>query len=159
MSTAFELDTVFDCADPDRVARVLDGSSRRLRLPLRDAEGFATWDEYADANGIPVEQLNVGRTLVDRERDRPDIFSLKVPESKAGKNRLHLDIKVAPGLDGDARRTRIDAEADRLIALGATTTERFETRRRHPPHPARPRRQRVLPRLRDAAAPRGQHSG
>src|SRR3954451_692309 len=127
MSTAFELHIVFDCADPDRVARFWMAALGGYDFPFGVPEGFATWDEYADANGIPVEQRNVGRTLVDQERDRPDIFFLKVPEAKAGKNRLHLDIKVAPGLDGDARRTRIHAEADRLIALGARVTERFDT--------------------------------
>jgi hypothetical protein len=126
MSTAFELHIVFDCADPDRVARFWMAALGGYDFPFGVPGGFATWDEYADANGIPVEQRNVGRTLVDQERDRPDIFFLKVPEAKAGKNRLHLDIKVAPGLDGDARRTRIDAEADRLIALGARVTERFD---------------------------------
>jgi hypothetical protein len=40
-------------------------------------------------------------------------------ESKAGKNRLHLDIKVAPGLVGEARRAKLSEEADRLTTLGA----------------------------------------
>ncbi|MDX6239084.1 MAG: hypothetical protein QOG10_3899 [Kribbellaceae bacterium] len=127
MSAAFELHIVFDCADPDRVTRFWMAALGGYDFPFGVPEGFATWDEFADANGIPVEQRNVGRTLVDQDRDRPDIFFLKVLEAKAGKNRLHLDIKVAPGLDGDTRRTRIDAEADRLIALGATVTERFDT--------------------------------
>jgi hypothetical protein len=65
--------------------------------------------------------------VVDRERSRPDIFFLKVPEAKAGKNRVHLDIKVARGLEGDARRTRIESEAERLVALGAAVADRVDT--------------------------------
>jgi hypothetical protein len=45
-----------------------------------------------------------------------------VPESKVAKNRLHLD--VAAGVSRDAplpeRTAAIRAEADRLVALGAT---------------------------------------
>jgi hypothetical protein len=44
-------------------------------FPFGVLEGFATWEEFADANGIPVDQRNVGSTLVDQVRDRPDIFS------------------------------------------------------------------------------------
>ncbi|WP_433168325.1 VOC family protein [Kribbella sp. CA-247076] len=90
-------------------------------------DGFATWDEWADAHDIPVDQRNAGRTLVDKERGtRPDIFFLRVPESKQVKNRVHLDIKVAQGLDADARRTAIEAEAERLVQLGASVAERME---------------------------------
>jgi hypothetical protein len=118
--TAFDLHIVFDCADPDRVARFWMEALGGYDFPVGVPEGFASWEEWADAQGIPEEQRPTGRTLVDKERDRPDIFFLKVPEAKAGKNRLHLDIKVAPGLEADARREQIDKEAARLTALGAT---------------------------------------
>jgi hypothetical protein len=42
----------------------------------------------------------------------PDLLFLRVPEAKAGKNRLHLDLRPR-----DQR-----AEIDRLIGLGATRT-------------------------------------
>lgn len=118
--TAFDLHVVFDCADPDRVAKFWMEALGGYDFPVGVPEGFASWEEWADAQGIPEEQRPTGRTLVDKVRDRPDIFFLKVPEAKAGKNRLHLDIKVAPGLDADARRVKIDDEAVRLSALGAT---------------------------------------
>ena len=117
--TAFDLHIVFDCADPDRVSRFWMEALGGYDFPFGVPEGFASWDEWADAQGIPEDQRPTGRTLVDKDRDRPDIFFLKVPEAKAGKNRLHLDIKVAPGLDGDARRKKIDEEAERLTTLGA----------------------------------------
>ena len=127
MSTAFDLHIVFDCIDPDRIARFWMAALGGYDFPFGVPEGFDTWDEWADANGIPEDQRNAGRTLVDQDRDRPDIFFLRVPEKKVGKNRVHLDIKVAPGLDGDARRTRIEEEAERLIALGATIALRMDS--------------------------------
>jgi catechol 2,3-dioxygenase-like lactoylglutathione lyase family enzyme len=117
--TAFDLHIVFDCADPDRVARFWLEALGGYDFPMPVPDGFASWEEWADAQGIPVDQRPTGRTLVDKVRDRPDIFFLKVPESKAGKNRLHLDIKVAPGLEGPARRSKIEEESDRLVSLGA----------------------------------------
>jgi hypothetical protein len=124
--TAFELHIVFDCADPDRVARFWMEALGGYDFPVGVPDGFRTWDEWADAQGIPEDQRPTGRTLVDKERSRPDIFFLQVPEPKAGKNRLHLDIKVALGLDPTARRTAIEAEATRLTALGASITTRFD---------------------------------
>ena len=126
MSTAFELHVVFDCADPDKLARFWMEALGGYDFPFGVPAGFASWDEWADANNIPVDQRNVGRTLVDQDRDRPDIFFLQVPESKVAKNRVHLDIKVAPGLDGEDRRTKIEEEAERLIALGASIAVRMD---------------------------------
>ncbi|TDD30282.1 VOC family protein [Kribbella turkmenica] len=124
---AFDLHIVFDCADPDRVARFWMAALGGYDFPVGVPDGFATWDEWADANGIPVDQRNRGRTLVDTERGtRPDIFFLRVPESKQVKNRVHLDIKVAQGLSADDRRTAIEAEAGRLIELGGSVAERME---------------------------------
>jgi hypothetical protein len=124
--TAFDLHIVFDCADPDRISRFWMAALGGYDFPFGLPEGFASWDEWADANGIPADQRNVGRTLVDQDRDRPDIFFLKVPEPKAGKNRVHLDIKVAPGLEGADRRTKIEAEVERLTGLGASVANRMD---------------------------------
>lgn len=121
----FDIHIVFDCADPDRVARFWMAALGGYDFPFGPPDGFASWEAWADANGIPEDQRNTGRTLVDRERDRPDIFFLQVPEPKAGKNRLHLDIKATPGLSGDERRGRIEAEVGRLEGLGASVAGRI----------------------------------
>jgi hypothetical protein len=44
----------------------------------------------------------------------------RVPEPKAGKNRVHLDVRVsaAGDLPAQARRRRVDAEVTRLGTLG-----------------------------------------
>jgi catechol 2,3-dioxygenase-like lactoylglutathione lyase family enzyme len=122
--TAFDVHIVFDCADPDLVAGFWREALGDYDFPMPVPDGFTSWDAWADAQGIPVDQRPTDRTLVDKVRDRPDIFFLKVPESKSVKNRLHLDIKVAPGLEGSDRRAKIEAEAARLTALGATIIHR-----------------------------------
>jgi hypothetical protein len=49
-----------------------------------------------------------------------------VPEDKVAKNRVHLDVRAAPGLQGEARMAALEAECGRLVALGATRLERHE---------------------------------
>jgi hypothetical protein len=120
-----DLNVVFDCADPDRVAQFW-----MVALPGYDVPpppgGHATWREWADANTIPEDQRNLARTLVDQTGNRPTIFFNQVPEPKAGKNRLHLDIKIAKSMPGGERRDRIEAEATRLSAAGGTIVRRVD---------------------------------
>jgi hypothetical protein len=47
-------------------------------------------------------------------------------EDKVAKNRIHLDVRAAPGLQGEERMAALEAECDRLTALGATRVRRFE---------------------------------
>jgi hypothetical protein len=49
-----------------------------------------------------------------------------VPEGKSAKNRMHLDVRVAPGLSGDERMTLLERECERLQGLGATRLSRHE---------------------------------
>jgi len=39
---------------------------------------------------------------------------------------VHLDVRAAPGLEGEERMTTLEAECARLVALGARRLERFE---------------------------------
>ena len=48
-----------------------------------------------------------------------------MPEGKTVKNRVHLDVRAAPGLVGDERMVALEAECDRLTALGACLVARF----------------------------------
>ena len=49
-----------------------------------------------------------------------------MPEGKVAKNRLHLDVRAAPGLEGEERMAALEAECERLTALGASRVRRFE---------------------------------
>jgi hypothetical protein len=54
------------------------------------------------------------------------VFFQQVPEGKVAKNRVHLDVRAAPGLQGEERMTALEVECDRLVALGATRLHRHE---------------------------------
>lgn len=56
----------------------------------------------------------------------PRVFFQRVPESKTAKNRVHLDVRAAPGRRGEERMAALEAECERVVALGATRVRRFE---------------------------------
>ena len=56
----------------------------------------------------------------------PGLLFVRVPEAKTLKNRVHLDVRAAPGLRGDERMAALEAEAERLVAHGATRLRRHE---------------------------------
>jgi len=75
------------------------------------------------AVGVSEDELGVGLDcIVDPARRGPRIWFQVVPEKKSLKNRLHLDITVSGGRANpiQTRRRLIDAEAQRLEALGGT---------------------------------------
>jgi hypothetical protein len=89
--------------------------------------GFDSWDAALDAWGVPADQRNSRSALVPRDGDDgPRLFFQQVPEGKTAKNRVHLDVRAAPGLEGDARMGRLEGECERLVALGARRITRFE---------------------------------
>lgn len=102
---AYDIHIVFDCNDVDKVSRfwltALEGynypGSPLDQTPGSPPEGFASWEAWADANGVPTDQRYAVRTIVDTQGNRPDIFFIAVPEGKVVKNRLHLDIKRPRG--------------------------------------------------------------
>jgi hypothetical protein len=88
---------------------------------------FETWEDFARENGIPEEQWDGWGALIDPDGKRPRVFFQRVPEGKTAKNRVHLDVNVGEGLDGEDRTTRVKQEADRLEGLGAARQrEAFE---------------------------------
>ena len=84
---AARIELVIDCADPDGLVAFW---SEALGYRLHGASG-------------PY------RSIVPVEGDGPKLILQQVPEPKAGKNRMHLDIKADD----------IEAEAARLEAIGA----------------------------------------
>ena len=54
------------------------------------------------------------------------LTTLRLTEGKTAKNRVHLDVRAAPGLTGDDRMVALEAECERLVGLGATRVQRFE---------------------------------
>jgi hypothetical protein len=91
-----------------------------------DDDPQEAWDRFLDEVGVPPEQRNDASALEDPGGVGPRLFFQRVPEDKVAKNRLHLDLRAAPGLTGDERMAALEAECDRLVALGATRVRRYE---------------------------------
>ncbi|MEP7111762.1 MAG: VOC family protein [Ilumatobacteraceae bacterium] len=89
-----------------------------------DADPLAAWDDFLAGVGIPPEQHNTRSAIEDPAGTGPRLFFQQVPEGKVAKNRVHLDVRAAPGLSGDERMTALEAECSRLVALGATRVRR-----------------------------------
>ncbi|MFE1594114.1 VOC family protein [Nocardia sp. NPDC058705] len=87
---------------------------------------LAVWDQFLARLGVPAEERNSKSAIEDPEGHGPRVFFQRVPEDKVAKNRVHLDVRAAPGLQGDDRMSALEAECDRLVALGATRVRRFE---------------------------------
>ncbi|MEU4508440.1 VOC family protein [Nonomuraea wenchangensis] len=121
---ALEVQITFDCADPAKLSAFwAEALGYRLQDP---PPGFASWEEALEAMGVPPERRNDASALLDPEGAGPRLFFQRVPEGKQVKNRLHLDVRAAPGLEGEERMAALEAEAERLAGYGATRLERHE---------------------------------
>ena len=103
MGVRFSL--TMDAADPVALARFWAAAlgDRQLGGPDPGEDGTGEW-----------------ATLDDPSGQGPNVFFQRVPEGKVAKNRLHLDVDVAGEGTFEEKRSRIDAERDRLKALGAS---------------------------------------
>ena len=90
------------------------------------ADPLAAWDEFLTRLGVPEAERNTRSAIEDPDGDGPRVFFQQVPEGKTAKNRVHLDVRAAPGLQGEERMTALEAECERLVALGATRVQRHE---------------------------------
>jgi hypothetical protein len=122
MATAFQV--TFDSSDPASHAAFWAEALHYVSAP--PPEGFASWDAALDAWRVPAEHRNDRAALVDPDGQGPRLFFQKVPEPKTAKNRVHLDLRAAPGLRGDARSEALEAECTRLVALGAQRLYRLD---------------------------------
>ena len=123
MSRSFQV--TFDALDTAALAAFWGEALGYVLQPPPD--GFDSWDAFADAVGIPEEDRDQLASVVDPDGDGPRILIQKVPESKTAKNRCHLDIVVTNrSMESAERKAAIEAEAERLVALGATRGESFD---------------------------------
>ena len=121
---ARDVQITFDCADPAALAAFW---AEALGYQVQDPpKGFESWEQALEAFGVPPENRNDASAVVDPDGSGPRLFFQRVPEGKQAKNRVHLDVRAAPGLEGDARMTALEAEAERLLSHGATRLERHE---------------------------------
>ncbi|MCX5391163.1 VOC family protein [Streptomyces sp. NBC_00094] len=105
---AKEIQVAYDCADPLAQATFW-AEALGYRLPP-SSEPENTWAAISDPDG-----------------KGPRLYFQMVPEGRtAAKNRLHLDVRSAPGLTGDERMAVLELEAARLEGLGAKRLYRLD---------------------------------
>ncbi|CAN5827700.1 VOC family protein [soil metagenome] len=98
-------DVVFDCRHPAGLARFWAGVLEGYQVaPYDDAE----LERLASLGVHDIEDDPT--VLVEGPEGAPRLFFQRVPEAKVVKNRVHLDLRCDD----------VDAEIDRLVALGAT---------------------------------------
>ena len=122
------IQVVFDCDDPERLARFwADALGYKLQDP---PSGYASWEAWLRERHVPEDQWNAASAIIDPDGQRPRIFFQRVPEPKTIKNRVHLDVNAGGGHETppDQRRRKVDAEVERLVALGATKLRVAEER-------------------------------
>lgn len=114
----------FDAKNPRRLA---DFWAFLLHYRRDDPpEGFTTWEEFADFHGIPEDERENQDSIVPIDGNGPRLYFQKVPEPKTAKNRVHLDVPVAPTMTGEPFMSVLEARADELESYGATRLKRFE---------------------------------
>ena len=117
---AIPIQVVFDCADPPVVARFwADALGYQLQGPPQPT---AAWQAWLAEHGIPEEHWDDASAIIDPDGNGPRIYFQRVPEPKAVKNRLHLDVNAGgpPGTPPSDRRARVDEAVERLATSGAT---------------------------------------
>jgi catechol 2,3-dioxygenase-like lactoylglutathione lyase family enzyme len=119
-----EVQVTFDCAAPGALAAFWCAALGYELAP--PPPGFDTWAAALDAWGVPeAERDTRSAASPPAGQSGPRLFFQRVPEPKTAKNRVHLDVRAAPGLEGEARMAALGAEAERLVALGARVVHRY----------------------------------
>ncbi|HEX4087773.1 MAG TPA: VOC family protein [Trebonia sp.] len=87
-----------DCVDPARLAAFWCQALGYIEDP--PPEGFASWEAWLAAAGVPPEEWADGAFIADPEGVLPAISFLKVPQPKTAKNRVHVDVQAGGGRGG-----------------------------------------------------------
>jgi hypothetical protein len=119
MSVSYQL--VIDCTSPELQARFWAEALHYVLAP--PPHGFESWSGFYSSIGVPEEELGIGTDRIeDPNGEGPGIWFQIVPEKKSVKNRMHIDVNASGGRGSslEIRRERVEAEAARLVALGAT---------------------------------------
>ncbi|QIG40571.1 VOC family protein [Microbacterium sp. 4R-513] len=106
---------------------------RRLAHFWADVFGYPheEWEEPLKSqlleSGLTEEDLSKRALAEDPEGRGPRFFFHHADGAKEGRNRLHLDVNVARGPDDPpSDHSKLDAEKDRLVALGAMVVRLVE---------------------------------
>ncbi len=103
-------DIVIDCSHPASLARFWAAALDGYAVAPYDSE------EIERLRSLGITDLEDDPTVIV-EGLGPRLFLQRVPETKRVKNRVHLDLTAV----------RAEDELDRLVTIGATLVERFES--------------------------------
>jgi Glyoxalase-like domain len=123
---ARRVQVVFDCRDPTELGRFY---AQVLHYKEQDPpQGFGSWAEWLEKRGVPEEEWNSAYAIVDPEAKGPRIYFQKMDTPKLGKNRLHIDAGASGGsrVPLEQRRREVDAEVERVTALGAAKQRKLD---------------------------------
>jgi len=120
------LQVTIDCADPVAMATFWAAALDYVLQPPPD--GFDTWPAALASWGVPESEWNSANAVVDPAGVGPRLFFQQVPEAKAGKNRLHLDVHASDGPDipAEQKRGQVLPVVERLTGLGARQVRQVE---------------------------------
>lgn len=91
------------------------------------AELAEFWASVLEYEVLRVSEGGERAFLGDPEGKGPTLLFHRVPEAKTVKNRMHLDVYVAPwGSPPAEAKPIVDAEAERLRSMGASPVRAFE---------------------------------
>ncbi|MGN6754640.1 MAG: VOC family protein [Intrasporangium sp.] len=130
-----EFQVTFDAADPvslglfwaEALGYVIDpppGSGLPPETPA--GEVVEAWMAFLTGAGVPADRPRSASAIVDPTGVGPRVILQQVPEPKSAKNRVHLDVRAAQGLEGEERMAALEQECQRLVALGASRRQRFD---------------------------------
>ncbi|MFJ5885528.1 VOC family protein [Kitasatospora cineracea] len=114
MAVLRQFQVTFDCAEPGRLARFW---CEVLGYESNPPKGFGSWEQYEQS--LPAAERDSWSACTDPTGVGPRLYFQRVPEGKAVKNRVHLDVRVGTGLIGEERLAALEAECARLLPLGA----------------------------------------
>lgn len=121
---AIGVQVVIDCADPAKLAPFWAEALGYVVQP--PPPGHESWQDWLREQDVPEENWNDASAVVDPDRAGPRIFFQRVPEPRSVKNRVHLDVNVTVGVPREEADDKLEAEAKRLEALGATRVAKRE---------------------------------
>lgn len=128
MSTWWSL--TIDCAHPARLAEFWALALGYTQKP--PPKDFGSWEEWFAHYDVPEEEWDDGAYLSDPDGEGPALSFMKVPEAKAGKNRLHVDVQAGGGREvlWEVRWPRVLEARERLTAAGAKVVHEYEAQGR-----------------------------
>jgi len=113
-----KIQVVFDAADPAKLAAFWKLALGYDYEP--PPEGYATWEDFGHAIGLPEEEFGDRAALIDPGGEGPRVYFQRVPEGKSAKNRVHLDVRVAGReVRGDERQRLVEEQVTLLADAGA----------------------------------------